>query len=99
MVLVNDGKPKPSERILIVTEDVRLKIHSALLKLKGIVDNATFECSICLETITDTHVFPGCHHTFCGPCIKDSIRKCRNECPECRTPIITQRYLQRDSNA
>eukprot|EP01083_Nonionella_stella_P250539 865245_1 len=51
MVLVNDGKPSGS--ILIVPEDVRLKIHSALFKLKRIVDNATFECSICLGTIKE----------------------------------------------
>jgi len=56
----------------------------------------TFDCCICLDTIDDAYVVPDCQHRFCGKCIKESLRKCRNECPECRTEIRTKRHLRRD---
>ena len=95
MVFINNAKP--SGRSLIIPEDVIVKFKSALLKLESIVESTSFECAICLETIKDAHVVPECQHKFCERCIKDSIRKCGKECPECRTPIITQRHLRKDT--
>jgi len=57
-----------------------------------------FTCAICLETLSDTHVTPDCLHRFCGDCIKESLRKCNNQCPTCtcRAAIPTQRSLRPD---
>jgi len=56
-----------------------------------------FECAICLDTCTDTHVNPRCGHRFCNLCIKKSLSKCRNECPNCRSHIPTYRSLRVDA--
>ena len=55
-----------------------------------------FECPICLDTIEDTHIVPECQHRFCGGCIKESLRKCNNECPSCRVHVPTRRSLRPD---
>jgi len=70
-------------------------LKSALESLKALVDEQ-FECPICLDTCTDTHINPKCLHRFCGDCIKESLRKCNNECPSCRVHIPTKRTLRKD---
>ena len=54
------------------------------------------ECPICFETMVETHVSPECQHRFCGNCFKESLRKCNNECPQCRVGIPTRRHLRPD---
>ncbi len=54
------------------------------------------ECQICLDRMIDAHISPDCLHRFCGGCVKESIRKCKKECPTCRAPISTKRFLRKD---
>jgi hypothetical protein len=65
-----------------------ITLSSVLASLKKFRDEA-FQCPVCLEPCTDTLVNPECNHRFCGECIKESLRKCKHECPTCRahTPI------------
>ena len=55
-----------------------------------------FQCPVCLDTFADTHVNPECLHRFCGDCIKESLTRCKNECPACRVHIPTKRTLRKD---
>ncbi len=58
-----------------------------------------FKCPVCLEIMSgDSYIIPECMHRFCGDCIKKSIRVCKNQCPECRTAVSTQRSLRVDNN-
>ena len=68
--------------------------HQAMDLLNTIVED--FECSICLKHLTHAHISPECLHRFCGDCIKESLRKCNNECPTCRVHIPTKRTLRKD---
>lgn len=68
----------------------------ALKELTSLTDDHA-ECPICLETISHAHVVPECLHRFCGYCIKEALRKCNNECPECRETIPTKRHLRKDA--
>nr|XP_004655743.2 tripartite motif-containing protein 65 [Jaculus jaculus] len=43
-------------------------------------------CSICLELYQDPVTLP-CGHNFCGDCIRDSWRRWKKMCPECRQPF------------
>jgi len=70
-------------------------LHQAMDLVNTIVED--FECSICLEHLTNTHISPECLHRFCGDCIKESLRKCNNECPSCRVRIPTKRTLRKDT--
>ena len=70
-------------------------LKSALESLKALVDEQ-FECPICLDTCTDTHINPKCLHRFCGDCIKERLRKCNNECPSCRVHFPTKWTLRKD---
>ena len=54
------------------------------------------ECPVCFETMVETHVSPECQHRLCGNCFKESLRKCNNECPQCRVGIPTRRHLRPD---
>ena len=56
-----------------------------------------YECPICLDALTDTHINPECRHRFCGDCIKESLRRCNNECPSCRVHIPTKRTMRKDT--
>jgi len=56
-----------------------------------------YECPICLDALTDTHINPECLHRFCGDCIKESLRRCNNECPSCRVHIPTKRTMRKDT--
>ena len=69
--------------------------HKALYLLKALVRDEV-ECPVCLDNCTDTHINPQCLHRFCGDCIKESLRKCNNECPSCRVHILTKRTLRKD---
>ena len=69
-------------------------LHQAMHLMNTIVED--FECSICLEHLTNTHISPECLHRFCGDCIKESLRKCNNQCPSCRVHIPTKRTLRKD---
>ncbi len=40
---------------------------------------------------------PDCGHRFCGKCIKESLNRCRHECPQCRVHIPTYRACRKDS--
>jgi hypothetical protein len=43
------------------------------------------ECPVCLETMNDPHVLPGCGHTFCKNCIERTAAGQRQlRCPTCR---------------
>jgi len=46
-----------------------------------------YECPICLDA----------HHRFCGDCIKESLRRCNNECPSCRVYIPTKRTMRKNT--
>jgi len=70
------------------------QLHQAIELLKAMVEE--FECSICLDHLTNTQISPACLHRFCGDCIKESLRKCNNECPTCRVHIPTKRTLRKD---
>ena len=70
-------------------------LSSTLQSLQSLVSEE-FECPICLQYCTDTHLNPDCNHRFCGICIKKCIRKCNHECPTCRERIPTYRQLRRD---
>ena len=54
------------------------------------------ECPICLQVLEDTHTSPSCQHRFCKTCIQESLRKCSNSCPQCRSNIPTKRSLRAD---
>ena len=71
-------------------------LSSAIELLKGLVEEE-FECAVCLDICTDSHVIPECLHRFCGVCIKESLRKCNNECPTCRAHVTTRRDLRKDT--
>ena len=84
-----------SQRLKIL----RPKVQSAIQKLEKIVDDTSFECPVCLDTIKDAHILHTCLHRFCGACIKESLRKCNDECPKCREPIpAPDRQLTKDQN-
>ena len=55
-----------------------------------------YACPICLDALTDTRINPECRHRFCGDCIKESLRRCNNECPSCRVHIPTKRTMRKD---
>jgi len=57
---------------------------------------SVLECPICLSVTEDAHIIPECGHRFCGDCIKESFRKCKNECPSCRAHVSTRRALRAD---
>jgi len=71
------------------------KLDSVKTLLENLL-NEEFECAICLDACKDTYVNPDCHHRFCGKCIKESLRRCNQECPSCREPIPTYRMLRKD---
>jgi hypothetical protein len=86
--------PLPQHHNLLLI--MKLTFSSVLASLKKFLEEE-FECSICLETCTDTLVNPECNHRFCGKCIKESLHKCNHECPTCRVPIPTYRTCRRDA--
>jgi hypothetical protein len=45
---------------------------------------------VCEQTVME------CLHRFCSGCIEKSIRLGLNECPKCRVPIPTKRYMRAD---
>uniref|UniRef100_A0A7S3Q360 RING-type E3 ubiquitin transferase n=1 Tax=Chaetoceros debilis TaxID=122233 RepID=A0A7S3Q360_9STRA len=76
------------------------KLHPYELALKELtfLTDETAKCQICLETISDAHIIPGCLHRFCGGCIKESLQKNGNECTECggKVHVLTKNYLRKD---
>lgn len=70
------------------------KMKQAQTMIKSLEIN--LECPICLDKLEDTHVIPQCQHRFCGPCIKECLRKCNTECPSCRVHVPTRRSLRPD---
>ncbi|XP_036595751.1 E3 ubiquitin-protein ligase DTX3L-like [Trichosurus vulpecula] len=42
------------------------------------------ECIICLEIIHHKEVLPKCKHEFCGPCIREAMKR-KPVCPVCQT--------------
>ena len=47
-----------------------------------------FLCYVCLDVVDDPVVTP-CDHIFCKSCFKG------NDCPTCRTPVITVKAMNR----
>jgi E3 ubiquitin-protein ligase RNF1/2 len=64
--------------------------------VRGLSDH--FICPVCLDLLSDSHVAPECLHHFCGDCIKESLHRCKNECPACRSSICTRRSLRKDKS-
>ena len=76
-------------------------MESTALGYKGVLEalrslQKNFICPICLDVLEDTFIVPECQHRFCGKCIEESLRKCKNECPNCRIRISTRRTLRAD---
>ena len=71
-------------------------VQKALDLLKAIVKD--FQCSICLEQLTNTKANPECLHRICDDCIllNESLRKCNTECSSCRAHIPTKMTLRKD---
>jgi len=84
----------PETRAIAKALTEERKLHQAIELLKAIVED--LQCPVCLEHLTDAHISPECLHRFCGDCIKESLRKCNNECPTCRVHIPTKRTLRKD---
>eukprot|EP00554_Chaetoceros_debilis_P015202 CAMPEP_0194126882 /NCGR_PEP_ID=MMETSP0150-20130528/60225_1 /TAXON_ID=122233 /ORGANISM="Chaetoceros debilis, Strain MM31A-1" /LENGTH=951 /DNA_ID=CAMNT_0038820767 /DNA_START=160 /DNA_END=3012 /DNA_ORIENTATION=- len=78
-------------RIGLEEENLLQRAHQQLEELQSVI-----KCSICLDTLEDSHVVPDCGHRFCKKCINESIRKGNNQCPECRQIIRTKRHLRED---
>lgn len=64
--------------------------------VRGLTDH--FVCPVCLDFLSNAHVAPECLHHFCGNCIKESLHRCKNECPSCRARISTRRSLRHDKS-
>ena len=77
-----------------IADDRKIITHTlAALKMLA----TEYECPICLDALTDTRIKnPECRHRFCGDCIKESLRRCNNECPSCRVHIPTKRTMRKD---
>ena len=74
--------------LLLLVETIQQSLHN-------IIDEE-FECPICKDLCEETSVNPDCGHRFCKGCIKESIRKCKKECPACRSHIPTFRTCRAD---
>uniref|UniRef100_A0A8C4SV74 E3 ubiquitin/ISG15 ligase TRIM25-like n=1 Tax=Erpetoichthys calabaricus TaxID=27687 RepID=A0A8C4SV74_ERPCA len=67
----------------------------AKAQLRGLQDE--FNCSICLDTLTDPVSIP-CGHNYCLKCLTDfwdQSQEC--SCPQCRRTFITRPELSRNS--
>lgn len=53
-------------------------------------------CPICLDVLQNTVTAIDCLHRFCDACLNAAMKKGIKECPVCRTPIISKRYLRAD---
>ena len=94
-----DGKILKSMKSSTKTTTTTAKTSSHILEevSTSIQSLSSFiECPICFETMVETHVSPECQHRLCGNCFKESLRKCNNECPQCRVGIPTRRHLRPD---
>ena len=72
---------------------------AALSTLNSLVDNHFERSSIvCLGTAFEgPNVIPECLHRFCNTtCIKKSIQRCGDECPNCRARITSRSDLGKD---
>ena len=79
---------KMPDPLLLLVETIQQSLHNII--------HEEFECPICKDLCEETSVNPDCGHRFCKGCIKESIRKCNNECPSCREPISTVRTCRND---
>mmetsp|Transcript_23270 Transcript_23270/g.35387 ORF Transcript_23270/g.35387 Transcript_23270/m.35387 type:complete len:975 (+) Transcript_23270:109-3033(+) len=88
---------RESEEQLVTKHNSQVisKMKQAQTMIKSLEIN--LECPICLDKLKDTHIIPQCQHRFCGPCIKESLRKCNTECPSCRVHVPTRRSLRPDN--
>lgn len=57
-----------------------------------------FQCAVCSGTLSDPLINPGCGHRYCTTCIRDSLVRCGNTCPNCRDYIECYSSLRRDLN-
>eukprot|EP00477_Mikrocytos_mackini_P000244 GAHX01000258.1.p1 GENE.GAHX01000258.1~~GAHX01000258.1.p1 ORF type:complete len:105 (-),score=16.89 GAHX01000258.1:207-521(-) len=55
------------------------------------------KCSVCLNFIQNATVTVNCMHRFCKPCIEQSLRKGKKECPYCKAFCASKRELKRDA--
>jgi len=55
-------------------------------------------CPICFRVMRETVVVKQCLHRFCSQCIQKSLRVARKECPICRIPIASRRFLRSDND-
>jgi len=66
-----------------------------------IVSDTTEECSICRLELKD-YVKTECGHRFHKECLKKWLfesRRCKTDCPMCRTEIKTANYSEEDEQA
>mmetsp|Transcript_31640 Transcript_31640/g.84609 ORF Transcript_31640/g.84609 Transcript_31640/m.84609 type:complete len:271 (-) Transcript_31640:457-1269(-) len=52
-------------------------------ELVGVLSHSLVECPICLQLLCEPLTTP-CGHSFCRPCLVNTLRKSRKKCPTCR---------------
>lgn len=79
-------------------ENSNFQMAKKLCKVRELLQPLQSEtkCPICLESQSEPYVVPDCLHRFCKECIETSLRKCKNECPQCRIFVSTRRGLRPD---
>lgn len=82
------------------SEDIQTDFLSFVSKLSMTLQDLTeyFICPICLDFVSNAHVAPECFHHFCKDCIRESLTRCKNQCPTCRSTISTYRSLRQDKS-
>lgn len=55
-----------------------------------------FDCSVCMQTLTNRCVLSPCLHVLCKKCVKNSLEKNDSRCVLCRTNVTAFRYRSQD---
>lgn len=51
----------------------------------------SFNCTICMDLVSEPLVIKHCLHFFCKKCIDKNILQFKKECPLCKIPLRTKR--------
>ena len=52
------------------------------------------QCPVCFDLLATPALFPECGHVFCCRCAFMSVQTNREECPQCRAPVKTDKIVR-----
>jgi SNF2 family DNA or RNA helicase len=88
-ILTIRNKKKQVEKLEEKVLRIRGQISELDQRYKEILSG---NCNICLESITDPVMEPGCQNVFCGKCLLTWL-KTKNTCPLCRKNVEKQHLI------